>query len=61
MPPGVAEQAAIDSNILVYAIAGSGAKRGQAKSAIAQSRIVPSQALNETAHVLRRKAGMALP
>lgn len=57
----MAGRAAVDPDILVYAVWGSGAKRGQAKSAIARSRIVPSQALNETAHVLRGKAGMALP
>ena len=60
MTPGVVKRAAIDSNVLVYAIAGSGSKRRQAKAAIARGRIVPSQALNETAHVLRRKAGMEL-
>ena len=56
----MAERGAIDSNVLVYAVAGSGPKRRQAKAAIARGRIVPSQALNETAHVLRRKAGMDL-
>ena len=56
----MADRAAVDSNVLVHAVAGRGPKRDAAKAAIAQARIVPAQALNETAHVLRRKAGMTL-
>ena len=56
----MSNRAAVDSNVLVYAVAGHGPKRDAAKAAIAQAWIVPAQALNETAHVLRRKAGMTL-
>lgn len=57
----MADRAAVDSNVLVYAVAGRGSKRDAARAAIAAARVVPAQALNETAHVLRRKAGMTLP
>ena len=57
----MANRAAVDSNVLVYAVAGRGSKREAAKAAMAEARVVPAQALNETAHVLRRKAGMTLP
>ena len=54
-------RAAIDSNVLVYAIAGTGAKRAAAQDVVGRGGVVSVQALNEVAHVLRRKAGMDLP
>ena len=59
--PGVAKRAAIASDVLVHAIAGSDAKRRRARAAVAHGRIVPSRAPNETARVPRRKAGTELP
>ena len=57
--PCVADWVAIASDILVYAIAAGGTKRRRAKAAIARARIVTFQALNGTAHVVQRNAGMA--
>lgn len=46
---------ALDSNVLVYAVAGSGAKAEAASRLVQEGGVISVQALNETAHVLRRK------
>ena len=51
---------AIDSNVLVYAVAGIGPKRARARAVLAEGGTVSAQALNETAQELRRKAGLSL-
>lgn len=56
----MAERPCIDSNILVYAVAGQGAKRTIALEVVGQGGVISVQALGETAHVLRRKAGLSL-
>lgn len=58
--PGVAERPCIDSNILVYAVAGHGTKRAVALDVVGRGGVISVQALGETAHVLRRKAGLSL-
>ena len=58
--PGVAERPCIDSNILVYAVAGHGTKRAVALDVVGRGGVISVQALGETAYVLRRKAGLSL-
>lgn len=58
--PGVADRPCIDSNVLVYAVAGHGAKRAVALDVVGRGGVISVQALGETAHVLRRKAGLSL-
>ena len=51
----MAERAALDSNVLIYAVAGSGPKRARAGALLQGGGVVSVQALNEVCHVLRRK------
>lgn len=52
---------ALDSNVLVYAVAGSGAKAGAAMALVREGGVISVQALNETANVLRRKTALGWP
>lgn len=56
----MADQPCVDTNVLVYAVAGQGEKRRLALEVVGQGGVISVQALGETAHVLRRKAGMSL-
>ena len=56
----VADRRSLDSNILVYSVAGSGSKRTRSSEVVRQGGVISVQALNETAHVLRRKAGLTV-
>ena len=49
---------ALDSNVLVYAVAGSGAKAETAMALVRAGGVISVQALNETANVLRRKTAL---
>ena len=49
---------ALDSNVLVYAVAGSGAKAEAAMTLVREGGVISVQALNETANVLRRKTAL---
>lgn len=52
---------ALDSNVLVYAVAGSGPKAETAAGLVHEGGVISVQALNETANVLRRKAKLGWP
>ena len=52
---------ALDSNVLVYAVAGSGAKAEVAMALVRKGGVISVQALNETANVLRRKTALGWP
>ena len=49
---------ALDSNVLLYAVAGSGAKAEAAMTLVREGGVISVQALNETANVLRRKTAL---
>ena len=55
-----AERAFIDSNVVVY-LAGEGDKASVAMDVVGHGGVISVQVLNETANVLRRKAGLAIP
>ena len=49
---------ALDSNVLVYAVAGSGTKAEVAMGLVREGGVISVRALNETANVLRRKTAL---
>lgn len=57
-PVSPTPRVALDSNVLVYAVAGSGAKAEVAMGLVREGGVISVQALNETANVLRRKTAL---
>ena len=49
----------LDTNVLVYLAAGDPTKADRAEALLAEGATISVQVLNETANVLRRKAGLS--
>ncbi|UAK24502.1 PIN domain-containing protein [Sphingomonas nostoxanthinifaciens] len=51
----------LDSNVLIYLASGNPAKADRVEALLAAGALISVQVLNETANVLRRKAGFSWP